>query len=78
MPVLAWSARSGWKSNQAGGLGKESANLDMTNPEVSESGPKVQEEFAWQYGMLKFSYQDGMRGREEVGSVLWRVEHIAL
>ena len=27
-PVFAWPARPGWKSSQASGLGKESAELD--------------------------------------------------
>ena len=42
--VLAWPARSGWKSNQDSGRGKESANLDILNHKVRKGGPQVQED----------------------------------
>ena len=37
-PVLAWPARPEWKSSQASGLGRESADLGITYTDVSEGG----------------------------------------
>ena len=37
-PVHAGPARPGWKSSQASGLGKESADIATINPDVSGGG----------------------------------------
>ena len=49
-PVLAWPARSGWKSSQTSGLDGESADLGIKYPNVSEGGPGKK---VWHHSVLK-------------------------